>query len=109
MYHFEVFVRHTRAVWLATVLAALISVPATYALLRAYEVLFRREPNPATVVWTPHIAVFWRVTIALYVAGMVLPMAYLAARRDVAKVLRALLPSLLVAGALIAIQGVLMP
>lgn len=111
MYHLRVFVRHSRphAVWIATVLAALISAPATYALLRAYEVLFRSEPNPATIVWTPHIAVFWRIGIATYVAGMVAPLAYLAARRDVARLLRVLYPSLLVAGALIAVQGVSMP
>jgi len=105
----EVFVRHKLPVWIATVVSALISVPATYALLRAYEVLFRSEPNPATIVWTPHIAVFWRIGIAAYVAGMVAPLAYLAACRDVARLLRVLYPSLLVAGAMIAIQGVFMP
>lgn len=87
----------------------MVSVPATYALLRAYEVLLRSEPNPATIVWTPHIAVFWRIGLALYVAGMVAPLAYLAARRDAAKLLRLLYPSLLVASALIAIQGIFMP
>ena len=97
------------AVWIATVIAALISVPATYPLLRAYEVLFRSEPNPATIVWTPHIAVFWRIGIAGYVAGMVAPLAYLAARLDLARLLRVLYQSLLVAGAMIAIQGIFMP
>ena len=101
--------QHEPGVWIATVIASLTSVPETYALLRAYEVLFRSEPNPATVVWTPHIALFWRIGIALYVAGMVAPLAYLAARRDVAKSLRVLYPCLLVAGASIAVQGVFMP
>ncbi len=101
--------RHKHAIWIATVIAALISVPATYALLRAYEFLFKSEPNPATIVWTPHIAVFWRMGIAAYVAGMVAPLAYLAARRDVSKLLRVLYPSLLIAGAMIAIQGAFMP
>ena len=101
--------RPEQAVWIATVVAALISVPATYALLRTYEVLWKSEPNPATIVWTPHIAVFWRIGIAAYVAGMVAPLAYLAARRDLARLLRVLYPSLLIAGALIAIQGVFMP
>jgi hypothetical protein len=112
MYHFlqlRVFVRHKYAVWVATVIAALITVPATYALLRAYEVLFKNEPNPATIVWSPHIAVFWRMGIAVYVAGMVAPLAYLAARHDLARLLRVLYPSLLIAGTMIAIQGLFMP
>jgi hypothetical protein len=111
MYHFSesVFVRNQRAVWIATVITALISIPATYALLRAYEVLWKTEPNPATIVWSPHIAVFWRIGIAAYVAGMVAPLAYLAARRDHARLLRVLYPSLIVAGAMIAIQGLFMP
>jgi hypothetical protein len=102
-------VRDKRAIWIATVLAALISVPATYAFLRAYEVLAFAEPNPARIVWTAHIAVFWRVAIAAYVAGMVAPIAYLAARRDAAKVFRVLYASVFIAGAMIAIQGIFMP
>lgn len=101
--------RDERAIWIVTILTGLISVPATYAFLRAYEVLAFTEPNPARIVWTPHIAVFWRIGIAAYVAGMVAPLAYLAARRDVAKVSRVLYPSLLVAGAMIAVQGIFMP
>lgn len=60
-------------------------------------------------MWTPHIAMFWRLTVAGYVAGMVAALAYLAARRDPSLVLRVLYPSLFVAAALLAVQGVFMP
>jgi hypothetical protein len=105
----EVLVRTQLPVWLATLMAALLSVPATYAVLRAYEVLFRSEPNPALVVWSAHIAMFWRVGIAGYVAGMLAPLAYLAARRDLARFTRLLCKSVFVVGAMIGIQGLLMP
>ncbi len=96
-------------VWIASLVAALLSVPATYALLRAYDVLFRSEPNPANIVWSPHIAMFWRLGVGLYVAGMAAPLAYMAARRDLARTTRVLAASVLVIGALSAVQGLLMP
>jgi hypothetical protein len=102
-------VQTQRPVWIATILAALLSVPATYAVLRAYEVLLRSEPNPATIVWTPHIAIFWRLAAAGYVAGMVAPLAYMAARRDLMRVTHVLFVSVFVVGAMISIQGLLMP
>jgi hypothetical protein len=94
---------------IATVVASLLSVPSTYAVLRAYEVLFKSEPNPATVVWSAHVGVFWRVGIAGYVAGMVAPLAYLAASRNLRRFTRVLCTSVFVVAALIGIQGLLMP
>jgi hypothetical protein len=87
----------------------MLSVPATYATLRTYEVVFKREPNPALVVWSPHIAMFWRLAVGGYVAGMVAVLAYMAAQRDLARVTRLLSASVLVVGAMIGLQGLLMP
>jgi hypothetical protein len=102
-------VRKELPVWVATVVAALLSVPATYAVLRTSEVLLLREPNPATIVWSPHIAVFWRLLVAGYVAGMVGPLAYMAARRDLARTTHVLCVGVFVVGAMIGVQGLLMP
>ncbi|HEY8075914.1 MAG TPA: hypothetical protein VIF62_17425 [Labilithrix sp.] len=90
-------------------MASVLSMPATYAILRAYEALLRSEPNPALVVWSPHIAVFWRLGIAVYVAGMVAPLAYVAARRDLRRLSRVLCTAVVVVGAMIGIQGLLLP
>jgi hypothetical protein len=105
----RLLVRTQLPVWIATVVAALLSVSATYAVLRTYEVSFYSEPNPATIVWSPHVAIFWRLTVAGYVAGMVAPLAYLAARGDVVRMMHVLSVSVFIVGAMIGIQGLLMP
>ncbi len=93
----------------ATAIAAILSIPATYALLRAYDVLFKKEPNPATIVWSAHIAMFWRLNIGVFVAGMVAFPAYMAARADLTRTLRVLYVCSLVVAAMIGFQGLFMP
>jgi hypothetical protein len=102
-------VQRPTPVWIPTVAAAILSVPLTYAALRAYDAIARSEPNPALVVWTPHIAVFWRITAAAYVAGMVAFVARAAARRDPLRVLRVLEASVVIVGTLLALQGLCLP
>jgi hypothetical protein len=92
-----------------SVIGALLSVPVTYATIRAYDVLTRREPNAARIVWTPHIAMFWRLNVGAYVAGMVAMLTYVAATRDLARTVRALSVAVVVAAAMSAIQGLFMP
>ena len=95
--------------WIAAVVAAFSSLPATYALLRAYDVVLHSEPNPATIVWSPHIAMFWRLLVAVYVAGMLGPLVFMAARRDLGRTARVLSASVLVVGAIAGLQGLFMP
>ena len=88
---------------------ALLAVVATYAALRAYEVFFKKEPNPANIVWSAHIAMFWRLGVGVYVAGMVSVLVLMLARRDLTLATRwtaALVP---IVGAMIALQGALLP
>ncbi len=91
------------------ILAAILSIPATYASLRGFDVLFRNEPNPATVIWSAKIAMFWRLGIGTYVAGMVTPLAFLAARADLARSVRAIVVLAVVAAAMIGVQGIFLP
>ena len=93
----------------ASILSALLSMPATYALLRAYDVAWRSEPNAAKVVWSPHIAMFWRLWIGAYVAGMLAPLAYLAARTNLARTMRVLATGVVVVATMVGVQGLLMP
>lgn len=102
-------VRKHLPVVVATALAAILSMPATYAVLRAYDVLFKNEPNPATIVWSAHIAMFWRLAVGVYVAGMVVPVALMAARADLARTMRVLRTCVFVVAAMIGFQGLLMP
>ena len=91
------------------VIDALLSIVATYAILRAYDVFFIREPNPATIVWSAHIAMFWRLGVGVYVAGMVAVMALLLSRRNLALAVGLTATLVPIVGAMIAVQGALLP
>jgi hypothetical protein len=102
--------RQRPAVLVATSLAVVLAIPATYALLRAYSVLFgAAEPNPATIVWSAHIAMFWRLAVGAYVGGMVAPLAYMAARADLHRTVRVLYGASIAIAILIGAQGLLLP
>ena len=98
-----------RPIWIASVVAGLVSIPATYSLLRGYDVLFRTEANAAKVVWSPHIAMFWRICIGGYLAGMLATLVFLAARHDLHRTMQVLSASVLVVGALALVQGLFLP
>jgi hypothetical protein len=95
----------------ATAIAVVLCIPAVYAALRAYDVLFRDEPDPATVIWSwsGHVAMFWRLAIGGYMAATIAPAAYWAARRHPAFAAKALGVLLFVASSLLVVQGVLLP
>jgi dolichyl-phosphate-mannose--protein O-mannosyl transferase len=101
--------RRQPAPLLAALLGALLAVPTAYAAQRGYDALFSPEANPATVVTSLRIAMYWRLAVAAYVGGMVAPLVYLAARRDLLRTLRALEAMVLVAAALLFVQGTLLP
>jgi len=101
--------RKELAAAMATVIAVLLAVPATYAVLRAYDVLFHPLSDPATAAWSVHIAMFWRLLVGGYVAGMLAPVAYVAARQNLVRTLDALCTFTLVVAAMIAVQGLVPP
>ncbi len=101
--------RRQPAPLLAALLGALLVVPAAYALLRGYDALFSSEANPATVVTSLRIAMYWRLAVGAYVGGMAAPLVYLAARRDLFRTLRGLELGVLLVGALLLAQGTLLP
>ena len=101
--------RKALPVLLTVAIAMLLSIPITYAALRGYDVCFRREGNPATVIWSAKIAMFWRLNVGLFIAGMVAFPAALAARRNLERTLRVLLVMAQVAAVMIALQGILLP
>jgi hypothetical protein len=95
---------------LALALAAgLLAVPATYAVLRAWEVLAGRSAGPPIGVWSPDIALFRRVAVGAYVAGMVSPMAYFLARRGSARTARVLQRLAIGVAVLSGVQAIFLP
>ncbi len=101
--------RRQLAPLLAALVGALLVVPAAYAVLRAYDALFTAEANPATIVSQVRVAMFWRLAVGAYLAGMAAPLVYVAATRDLARTLKALNVAVLVVGALLFVQGTLLP
>lgn len=94
---------------LAAIVGALLTIPATYAVLRAHDVLFKAEANPATVIFSERIAMFWRLAVGAYIAPMVGGGVYALARHDLARTMKILyVASFFVAG-MIAVQGLLFP
>jgi len=88
---------------------AILTVVATYAGLRAYEAFFKSEPNPALVIWSAHIAMFWRLGIGGYTAGLVTVLVFTLASRSFSLATRVTAVLVPVVGAMIAIQGAFLP
>ena len=88
---------------------ALLAVVVTYAVLRAYDVLFKSEPNPATVIVSAKIAMFWRLGVGAYVAGMIAFVVYFAARKNLGLTTRVTAHLVTIAFAIVALQGVFLP
>ena len=87
----------------------LVVAVALYGAIRAVQFVLFPEPNPALVVWSAHAGYLWRVWIVAYAGGGASFVAYMLARRDSARVARALVPALTVSAVMLALQGVLLP
>lgn len=88
---------------------ALLAVPLTYAIARAAQARFFVEPDPALVVWSTSVAMYWRVALGAYVGAISAAPAYSLARRRPDLAARSLRP-LVVGVALVAgAQALLCP
>jgi hypothetical protein len=83
-------------------MAALLAVALTYAVTRVAQAALYPEPDPALVVWSTRIGMYWRLAIGAYAGAMVAPLAHAWARRDLAAATAAL-PALV--GATIAVMA----
>jgi hypothetical protein len=93
---------------IATV-AACATAAAVYAALRVFQKVVLPEPDPALILWSAHAGFFWRSLTAAYAGGSAGFVAWIAARRDPARVARWLARAVVVAATLIAAQGLLVP
>jgi hypothetical protein len=89
--------------------AVLLTIPLVYGALRAWDVMSGPGMNPATAPVSVHIAMFWRLSVAAYAAGMVAPLAYLAARRALRRTLDVLSALTVAVAVLVLVQGTLLP
>jgi hypothetical protein len=89
-------------------IAALLTVVATYAVLRAYDVFFKSEPNPAPVI-SARIAMFWRLAIGSYLASLVAIGVFVLSGSRLATTTRIVALAVPIVAAVIAAQGLFLP
>lgn len=94
---------------LLAVAAAGVSSAIGYAFVRAAEIAFFPEVNPAILVWAEQSGFFWRCAIALYIGGMGAFGGYALAARSPELAARWLARGVLVAAGAILLQGALLP
>jgi hypothetical protein len=82
---------------------------AAYAVVRSIQFFVYPDPNPATLVWSAHTGYFWRAWTVGYAGGMATFIAVLLVRADVDRAVRALVPAVCVAAALLSLQAVFLP
>ena len=87
----------------------LLIAAAFYAVMRAVQVGFVAEPDPATVMWSAHSGFFWRALIAGYAGGMAAFVIFVAIRGCETAAARALVAAVPIAAALLGLQGLLLP
>lgn len=88
---------------------ALSSVTFLYAAVRVVQALLFPEPNPALVMWSTRIAMFWRIGVVVYASLLLVPMALRWARRDLAAACRAAAWAVPAAAVALAVQAAVFP
>jgi hypothetical protein len=94
---------------LAALGGASIAAVLGYAAVRAVEVAFFPEPNPAIVIWSERSGFVWRVVLSLYIAGMGAFGGYALAARSPESTGRWMARGALLAAVALAAQSVALP
>lgn len=94
---------------IVAVIAAIVSIPASYAIQRILDVMLHAQANPAITTASVSIAMFTRLTIAAYTAPVFGFVAHELARRNLERTLQGLYTVCLLVAVLAAGQGVFVP
>jgi hypothetical protein len=89
--------------------AACTSAAGLYGVLRIVQKHLFPDANPATVIWSAHAGYYWRCWTVAYAGAMIGFLAYGAAARSPAKVVRILVHGLTISVAIAAYQGLMVP
>ena len=98
-----------RAEITVAVIAAVMTVPAAYAVQRLLDVALHAQPNPATIISTTTIAMFTRTAFGAYVAPVVGFGAYELARRDIGRAVEAIYTAAYLVAVLVTAQAIVVP
>lgn len=95
---------------LATTTAGILAIQVIlYAALRVTQWKLYTEPDPAMVIWSTRIAMFWRLGVCAYAGLMLLPLGLRWARRDLDAAARAVAWLIPASAVVIALQASLVP
>jgi hypothetical protein len=100
-------VRRVEAAVVAALLVAL--MVASYGVIRVIQARLFPEPNPALVVWSTRIGLFWRMGLVAYLALVLSPLALWWARRDLTGASSAAAWAIPAAALIICAQTILVP
>ena len=89
--------------------ASFLALTLTYALARVVQDHVAPDPDPALVVWSTRIGMYWRLAIGGYVGAIVAPLAYVWARRDLVTATRVLALAVPLVALGLAAQGAFVP
>jgi len=85
--------------------AGFLSAAVVYSILRAVAAV-GHEPNPATLLYSVHLAYFWRAATSMYAGAMIGVLAWLGEKESILKMLeKCLFP----AAAVIVGQAIFLP
>jgi hypothetical protein len=92
-----------------TFAAVAATIAFSYAALRVFQKVWFPEPDPRTVIWSPKIAMFWRLWIGAYLAGPISLGTWGALGRWPEGAAAWVARGIVVAGVAIALQGLFVP
>jgi hypothetical protein len=96
------------AIGVSIVWGLLVTVGA-YAVVRSVQFFLYPDPNPATLVWSAHAGYFWRAWTVAYAGGIAAFVAFLLVRPRLDQAARALVPAVVIAATLLALQTIFLP
>lgn len=85
------------------------TIALVYAVIRVVQFFFYPEPDPALVVWSPHVAMFWRFWIGVYIGGPLGLGAFVFATSAPERAARWLVRFVTASAVAISLQGLLVP
>lgn len=98
-----------RPVLLASFAGGAIFATMLYPVLRLISRVLFPDPDPATIIWSAHAGFFWRVLTCLFAMALTSIALHVVYERTPEKLVRLLVPGVIVATVAISLQSLFVP